>query len=42
MASPAASALDELTSGAATGDLLVVPLGATERHEPADADGTHA
>jgi mycofactocin system creatininase family protein len=34
MASPAASALDELTSGAVGGDLLVVPLGATEQHGP--------
>ena len=34
MASPAASALDELTSLAVAGDLLVVPLGATEQHGP--------
>ena len=27
-------ALDELTSGEAIGDLLVVPLGATEQHGP--------
>jgi mycofactocin precursor peptide peptidase len=34
MASPGASALDELTTLDATGDLLVVPLGATEQHGP--------
>jgi mycofactocin system creatininase family protein len=34
MASPGASALDELTTLEATGDLLVVPLGATEQHGP--------
>jgi mycofactocin system creatininase family protein len=34
MASAAASALDALTSGAVAGDLLVVPLGATEQHGP--------
>jgi mycofactocin system creatininase family protein len=34
MASPGASALDSLTTGAVTGELLVVPLGATEQHGP--------
>jgi creatinine amidohydrolase len=34
MASPAASALDELTTVQVRGDLLVVPLGATEQHGP--------
>ena len=34
MASPAGSALEELTTAAVTGDLLVVPLGATEQHGP--------
>jgi creatinine amidohydrolase len=34
MASTAAPALDRLTSGAVTGDLLAVPLGATEQHGP--------
>src|SRR4051812_45881757 len=34
MASPGASALDELTTLEATGDLLVFPLGATEQHGP--------
>jgi mycofactocin system creatininase family protein len=34
MASPGASALDWMTTGSATGDLLVVPLGATEQHGP--------
>jgi creatinine amidohydrolase len=34
MASPAASALDELTTVQVRGELLVVPLGATEQHGP--------
>jgi hypothetical protein len=34
MASRGSSALDELTSGDVAGDLLVVPLGATEQHGP--------
>jgi mycofactocin precursor peptide peptidase len=34
MASPGASALEDLTTLEATGDLLVVPLGATEQHGP--------
>jgi mycofactocin system creatininase family protein len=34
MASSGASALDELTTLEAVGDLLVVPLGATEQHGP--------
>jgi mycofactocin precursor peptide peptidase len=34
MASPGASALDELTTRDVDGDLLVVPLGATEQHGP--------
>ncbi|WP_064750317.1 mycofactocin biosynthesis peptidyl-dipeptidase MftE [Solirubrobacter soli] len=34
MASPGASALDELTTLEAAGDVLVVPLGATEQHGP--------
>jgi creatinine amidohydrolase len=34
MASRGSSALDELTSGDVGGDLLVVPLGATEQHGP--------
>jgi mycofactocin precursor peptide peptidase len=34
MASPGASALDELTTLEASGELLVVPLGATEQHGP--------
>jgi mycofactocin system creatininase family protein len=34
MASPGASALDETTTLEVSGDLLVVPLGATEQHGP--------
>jgi creatinine amidohydrolase len=34
MASPAASALDELTTTQVRGELLVIPLGATEQHGP--------
>jgi mycofactocin system creatininase family protein len=34
MASRGSSALDELTSADVSGDLLVVPLGATEQHGP--------
>jgi creatinine amidohydrolase len=34
MDSPGASALDRMTTRAVTGDLLAVPLGATEQHGP--------
>src|SRR4051794_17779076 len=34
MASPGTSALDRMTTRAVTGELLVVPLGATEQHGP--------
>jgi mycofactocin system creatininase family protein len=34
MASRGSSALESLTSAAVTGDLLIVPLGATEQHGP--------